>query len=246
MRGRVIDIALAALLAILLLPVLAVLLAILWAVQGRPLFHMAERMRTPTHAFPLIKLRTMHVSATDHGVSGGDKHARITPIGRWLRRYRLDEIPQLWNILRGDMGFVGPRPPLRDYVDRFPALYGRVLRTRPGLTGLATLVFHRHEGRLLAACMTAEETDAVYCRVCIPRKARLDLIHARHRSPGFDLWILWRTVQAVLGRKRIRPARVPAPKHGGAGTEPRRSAMAPARCDPPTTPVADRAPHPPA
>ena len=97
--------------------------------------------------------------------------------GRFLRRSRLDEVPQLWNVLKGDMSFVGPRPPLRLYVERFPELYAKVLQSRPGVTGLATLVFHRHEEKLLAACRSAAETDAVYARRCVPRKARIDLIY---------------------------------------------------------------------
>ena len=109
-------------------------------------------------------------------------------------------MPQLWNILRGDLSFVGPRPPLRQYVDRFPALYGRVLQSRPGVTGLATLVYHGHEERLLARCADAAETDAVYGRACVPRKARLDLIYAAQRSLCFDLVLIVRTAARVLGR----------------------------------------------
>lgn len=191
------DIALALGLALCVFPVMVALLGLMWAVQGRPLFYVSERMRAPDQAFQLWKLRTMHTANDDRGVSGGDKHARITPLGAWLRRSRLDEVPQLWNILRGDMGFVGPRPPLREYTERFPALYQRVLQVRPGVTGLASLAFHRHEARLLARCRTPEETDAVYTRVCVPRKARLDIIQSQHQSLGFDLWILWRTLLAV-------------------------------------------------
>ena len=102
-------------------------------------------MKAPGVPFHLWKLRTMTVVREDSGVSGGDKAARITPVGRFLRRARLDEIPQLWNVIRGDMSFVGPRPPLRLYVERFPALYAEVLKSRPGITGLATLHFHAHE-----------------------------------------------------------------------------------------------------
>ncbi len=98
------------------------------------------------------------------------------------------------------MSFVGPRPPLRQYVEAFPDLYAEVLECRPGVTGLATLLFHRHEERLLAGCASAEETDRVYVRRCIPRKARLDLIYRRRRSLCFDLAILARTVAGVARR----------------------------------------------
>jgi lipopolysaccharide/colanic/teichoic acid biosynthesis glycosyltransferase len=142
----------------------------------------------------------MTLAETDSCVSGGDKAARITKAGRWLRRTRLDELPQLWNILRGDLSFVGPRPPLREYVTRFPEIYARVLQSRPGVTGLATLVYHGHEERLLSRCADAAETDAVYGRSCVPRKARLDLIYAAHRSVCVDLVLIARTAARVLGR----------------------------------------------
>lgn len=193
---RALDLALALLLGALL----ALLLLWLLLREGRPLFHAAERMRAPGQPFRLWKLRTMAPDPADSGVSGGDKVSRITPTGRFLRRTRLDEIPQLWNVLRGDMSFVGPRPPLRQYVERFPALYAQVLRSRPGLTGLATLHFHRHEERLLARCRTPAETDATYVRACIPRKARLDLIYQRRRTICLDLAILGQTFARVLSR----------------------------------------------
>lgn len=197
---RVFDFALALLLvAILALPALGLSVWLLLR-QGRPLFYRSERMKTATISFQLWKFRTMTVAGSDSGVSGGDKAARVTPQGRFLRRYRLDEIPQLWNILRGDMSFVGPRPPLRDYVRRFPALYARVLRSRPGLTGLATLYFRRHEERLLAACATPEETDAVYARRCVPRKARLDLIYQARHSVCGDLRLILATLGQMLRR----------------------------------------------
>lgn len=197
---RLCDLVMAGLLAGPVLLLLAGILPWLWLRQGGPLFYVADRMRAPGQAFGLIKLRTMTVAETDSGVSGGDKAARVTPAGAWLRARRLDELPQLWNILRGDLSFVGPRPPLREYVDRFPALYARVLASRPGVTGLATLVYHRHEARLLARCTTAQETDAVYTRICVPAKARLDLIYQAHRSICYDGLILWRTLRAMLRR----------------------------------------------
>ena len=136
----------------------------------------------------------MTMVAKDSGVSGGDKEHRITRTGAVMRRYRLDELPQLVNILRGDIGFVGPRPPLRRYVERFPDLYAEVLKDRPGVTGLATLVFHRTEERLLECCKSPEETEAVYERRCVPTKARLDLIYARRRNLCLDLRMMAATV----------------------------------------------------
>jgi len=98
------------------------------------------------------------------------------------------------------MSFVGPRPPLRQYTEKFPDLYGQVLRSRPGVTGLATLHYHRHEERLIASATTAEETETIYATRCVPRKAKLDLIYQRHASVCFDIVILWQTLAKVLGR----------------------------------------------
>lgn len=201
---RALDILSALALAIVLaVPFTGVLIWLLLR-EGRPLFHVSERMHAPGQPFRLWKLRTMRQAppGADSGVSGGDKSDRITPAGRFLRRSRLDEVPQLWNVLMGDMSFVGPRPPLRQYVERFPALYAEVLRSRPGITGLASLHFHRHEEWLLARCRTAEETDAVYARVCIPRKARLDLMYQRRRNLCLDLKLMVQTAAKVLPGRR--------------------------------------------
>ncbi len=177
-----------------------VIAALLLIAQGRPVLYGSERMRDPARAFTLWKFRTMRPAATDSGVSGGDKVGRVTPLGAALRASRLDELPQLFNILKGDMSFVGPRPPLRQYVEAFPDLYAAVLKSRPGVTGLASLIYHRHEERLLARCTSAEETDGIYSRRCIPAKARLDLIYQRRRTLCLDLWILARTLHRVAER----------------------------------------------
>lgn len=192
---RVFDIGLVLILAlILVLPVAGMVVWILRG-HGRPIFYGAERMKAPDRGFTLWKFRTMTVAeATENrGVSGGDKAARVTPQGATMRRYRADEIPQLWNVLKGDISFVGPRPPLREYVEAFPELYAQVLRSKPGITGLASLVYAAHEERLLARARTAQETDAIYRRLCVPMKARLDLIHQRQASFCYDLKLIWET-----------------------------------------------------
>ncbi|KZY51668.1 sugar transferase [Sulfitobacter sp. KE29] len=199
-RKRIFDLFFASLLVVILGPILLGLLVWLLVKEGRPLFHVAERMKTPEESFKLWKLRTMTVAEEDQGVSGGNKAARITPTGAWLRARRLDEFPQLWNILRGDLSFVGPRPPLREYVERFPEVYGKVLKSRPGVTGLATIRFHKHEERLLSRCETAAETDHVYCRVCVPRKAQLDLIYQRHQSVCYDFDLVFQTISNLFRR----------------------------------------------
>lgn len=193
-------------LTILLSPLLIYVAVVVYRNDGWPIIYRSERMKSPNKAFKLWKFRTMRNSATDSGVTGPSKSDRITPTGAWLRRKRLDELPQLWNILRGDMGFVGPRAPLRRYVEQYPEIYAEVLKERPGITGLASMAYHKTEERLLSKTTSAEETEAVYCRRCIPRKARLDLIYAKRRNPCTDQRLMWATIIKRLTMHR-RPQR---------------------------------------
>lgn len=197
---RALDLALAVFLMIVLAPAALAIAAAILIRDGRPLFYVSDRMHSPERSFRLWKFRTMSVDKRDAGVSGGDKAHRLTRNGRFLRRTRLDELPQLWNVLKGDISFVGPRPPLPVYVRRFPDLYARVLQSRPGITGLATLYYHRHEERLLADCRTGAETDAVYARRCVPRKAALDLIYQQRRDIGLDIRLIVMTAARAAGR----------------------------------------------
>lgn len=200
-QKRILDVLVSAILGLLLAPFFAVLVVVLVITQGRPVFYISQRMRTPTQSFSLIKLRTMPVMTGDGGVTGGNKMIRMTRIQRLLRASRADELPQLWNVLRGDISLVGPRPPLRTYVDAYPDLYAQVLQNRPGITGLASLRFHAHEERLMRTCETAVQTDAVYRRRCIPRKAKLDAIYAAHASVCFDLVLIAETAAKPFKRK---------------------------------------------
>jgi len=199
-RKRLFDLFFVSLLIVILGPILLLILLLLLWKEGRPIFYLSERMTTPTRGFQLWKLRTMTQVGEDSGVSGGDKAARITKTGAWLRAKRLDELPQLWNILKGDLSFVGPRPPLRQYVEAHPEIYAEVLKSRPGVTGLASITYHKHETALLKRCQSAEETDAVYSRICVPAKARLDLMYQRHQSVCYDLDLVFQTIGGLFRR----------------------------------------------
>lgn len=198
---RLFDITIALLLVALIWPVLLLLTVVLLVAEGRPIFYLGERMCSPTRSFKQIKFRTMRVG-TDAvgGVTGGDKARAISRLHKILRRTRADELPQLANVLMGHMSLVGPRPPMRSYVEAYPEFYNKVLLSRPGVTGLATLRFHEHEERLLAPCRTAEETEAVYRRRCIPRKARLDLIYQARRTLWMDIVLVIQTARKPFWR----------------------------------------------
>ncbi len=209
---RIFDLGAVVFLGTVLLPLIVVIPFVILLTDGRPILYISERMRSPDRAFNLWKFRTMRVVENDSGVSGGDKADRITPIGRFLRRTRIDELPQLWNVLRGDLSFVGPRPPLRRYVELCPELYAEVLKSRPGITGLATIVYHRTEECLLNACKTPQETEAVYVSRCVPRKAKLDLLYARNRNVCVDFRLMVATVfRSWAPGKQGRDKRQPSP-----------------------------------
>lgn len=199
---RLLDLAIAIPVTLLVWPLILGVAVVLLIREGRPVFYVSERMTTPTRGFALVKFRTMRPSlpGTEGGVTGGDKSGRLSDLHRLLRRTRADELPQLYNVIRGDMSLVGPRPPLRRYVADYPDLYGPVLDCRPGVTGLASLRYHRTEELLLAACRTPAETDAVYRRRCIPRKARLDLIYRENRSVCGDISLIGQTIARLFGR----------------------------------------------
>lgn len=191
---RTLDIVGALGLLLVLGPFILITALVIRVLDGSPVFYISERMKTPSRGFQLVKFRTMKPVEGDSGVSGGDKSDRITRTGPFLRRSRLDELPQLWNVIRGDMSFIGPRPPLRQYVERFPETYQEVLQSRPGVSGLASIYFHSHEEHLLARSRSRLETDQIYCRACIPRKARLDLIYKTNRSFCMDVSLMLKTV----------------------------------------------------
>ncbi|SMY06533.1 sugar transferase [Flavimaricola marinus] len=199
---RLLDLAVAIPACLIALPILLVLCLLLLIREGRPIFYISERMKTPTEGFGLVKLRTMRPSppGTEAGVTGGDKSDRMSDFHRLLRRTRADELPQLWNVLKGDMSLVGPRPPLRVYVEDYPELYGEVLQCRPGVTGIASLRFHRREEQLLAACRSAAETDAVYRRRCVPRKAHMDILYRNSQSVCGDISLIIQTIARLFGR----------------------------------------------
>jgi lipopolysaccharide/colanic/teichoic acid biosynthesis glycosyltransferase len=191
------------LVALLLLPMILLILGVLYLLvvplQGRPFLFSAERMRGPKDVFKQHKIRTMHPidRVVEQSVMGGDLEHRVTPIGAFLRKTRLDELPQIFNILQGDMVFIGPRPPLRKYIESDQDYARSLSKVRPGVTGLATVLLHAREERILSKCKNAAETDRAYRRHCIPLKIRMDELYRRKKSRRLKLFILWRTVSGL-------------------------------------------------
>ncbi len=168
--------------------------------DGGPVFFRQRRIGQHGTPFHILKFRTMVVDAEKRGAqvtAGTDP--RITPVGRLLRRSKLDELPQLWNVLTGEMTLVGPRPEVPRYVDQYTDDQRLILDLRPGITDLATLAFRNEESLLRGA----KDVEAFYLRHCLPKKIELNLAHARRASLLQDIWVLIQTVcpywVAVLG-----------------------------------------------
>jgi lipopolysaccharide/colanic/teichoic acid biosynthesis glycosyltransferase len=209
------------------LPAVTVAALALLLLDGFPLFFRQTRIGLHGKPFQLLKLRTMKPDNGDAGVTGGDKASRLTRTGRLFRKYRLDELPQLVNVLRGDMALVGPRPPLPRYVEAFPELYATIMGVRPGITGLGSVLYSRKEEQLLASTTTAEQTESVYRRVCVPDKCRLERFYIAQQSLRFDLIVIFWTLARFIplpGRRnaRIRGSRamIPATLRPGATIAP--------------------------
>ncbi len=194
--------ALGLLLGALTLPLVAVLALAVKLDSRGPALYRAERVGDAGGAFTCLKLRSMtwRPAAAGPGLTtAGD--APITRVGRLLRRYRLDELPQLWNVARGEMRLVGPRPEDPRYVEFAEPLHRLVFTARPGITGLTQLVSLDEDEQLAGA--TDPETH--YREAVLPAKLRVDAAYLRHRSPRLDLWILAQTPRALLGRPIALP-----------------------------------------
>ncbi|HEX2264888.1 MAG TPA: sugar transferase [Solirubrobacterales bacterium] len=166
------------------------------------MFYRARRIGGGGRPFEMLKFRTMRVNMAGHSLAGaGD--ARITPVGHFLRKTRLDELPQLWNVLRGQMSIVGPRPELEEFVALHAADYEEILAVPPGLTGPTQLRFAGVEASVLGL---QPDPEAYYRERLLPDKVALDLAYARDNSLRRDFLVLCQTLAlpAILAVKGIR------------------------------------------
>jgi lipopolysaccharide/colanic/teichoic acid biosynthesis glycosyltransferase len=201
MLKRGLDILAACVGLVALAPVIAVVAALVAASNGRPILFAQTRPGKGGRGFTLYKFRTMS-GATDAAGKSLTDAERLTAVGRLLRRYSLDELPQLWNVLRGDMSFVGPRPLLVEYLPLYSAEQARRHEVRPGITGWAQV-----NGR------NAQSWD---------ERLRLDVWYVDHRSFWLDLRILCLTALKVLSSEGMnQPGHATMPRFTGNRGEPR-------------------------
>jgi lipopolysaccharide/colanic/teichoic acid biosynthesis glycosyltransferase len=187
---RIFEIFLCAVSLLILSPVLMVAAVAIWIEDGFPILFRQTRMGMNGVPFRLLKLRTMRSGLGGPKItSAADR--RVTATGAILLRYKLDEIPQLWNVLRGDMSLVGPRPEVPEYVDYENSTWRRILARRPGITDVATLV-HRNEAETLAQFPNPERG---YSDFILPQKLAISLEYESCRTFFSDTRLLFLTVR---------------------------------------------------
>jgi lipopolysaccharide/colanic/teichoic acid biosynthesis glycosyltransferase len=200
---RLMDVIVAAVGLVCAAPVLAPVMVIVWWQDGHSPLYVAPRVGQHDRDFRMIKLRSMVVNADKAGVdSTGANDRRITAVGRFIRRYKLDEVTQLWNVLRGDMSLVGPRPNVRRETDLYTAVERRLLDVKPGITDFASIVF-ADEGDILKE---QPDPDIAYNQLIRPGKSRLGLFYVDHRTLGIDIQLCWLTGVAIVSRRRALTA----------------------------------------
>lgn len=194
---RFLDIAFAGLALLLLLPVLAVIAAAVWLEDGDSPWYRGPRVGRSMREFRMCKFRSMRTGAALTGVrSTASGDLRVTRVGRFLRAWKLDEIPQLWNVVTGEMSLVGPRPQVPEEVALYTPDELRMLEVRPGITDLASIVFS-DESEILAG---SADPDLLYSQIIRPWKSRLALLYIAKASWIVDARILTWTAAALLSR----------------------------------------------
>jgi lipopolysaccharide/colanic/teichoic acid biosynthesis glycosyltransferase len=181
---------------LMLSPVISVIAFAIAINSGRPVLFRQQRVGRNGLVFHLLKFRTMTTTTKDGAGLTRDGDSRVTGIGRWLRKRKLDELPQLFNVLKGEMTLVGPRPDLEEFWSRASAEDRRVLELKPGITGAASLAFCDEE-RLLAQ-VSPERLTSFYLGEVLPKKARIDGEYARRATLRSDCAILLKTVLVPL------------------------------------------------
>jgi lipopolysaccharide/colanic/teichoic acid biosynthesis glycosyltransferase len=192
---RVFDILIACFLLILLSPLLLVVGLLIKISSKGPLIFRQRRVGKNDIDFTLYKFRTMYVSKEQQSsITIGNKDSRVTRIGYFLRRYKMDELPQLYNVLKNEMSIVGPRPELRKYVALYTVEQKEILCLKPGITDYASIHF-RHESELLA---TQKDPEAFYIREIMPVKIHLNKQYAFKRELRVYFVIIFNTLLSVF------------------------------------------------
>lgn len=197
---RSMDLAVSSIALVLLAPVYLVLALTLMAMTGPPILFVQERVGLDGRPFRMIKFRTMRRDASGGLPLTASGDRRVTPLGRFLRATKLDELPQLLNVLRGEMSLVGPRPEVPRYVAQYTVEQRRVLQARPGLTDPASVRFLEEED--LLGAVPEERREEFYLKTVLPRKLQMNLEYIERAGVGLDVALILQTIRAVLRLQR--------------------------------------------
>jgi lipopolysaccharide/colanic/teichoic acid biosynthesis glycosyltransferase len=178
---------------ILLIPTLLVIAILIKTKTPGPIFFIQQRVGQHGKLFRLVKFRTMSVEHSGSSISIKGEN-RITPLGATLRKYKLDELPELWNVLKGEMSFVGPRPDVPGYADKLTGEDRKILLLKPGITGPASLKYSSEE-EILAL---QDDPEKYNNEVIYPDKVRINLEYLKHRNFWLDIKLI---VYTILGKK---------------------------------------------
>lgn len=207
MANRPCDLAFAAAALVPALPLCLLAAAGIWLTDGRPVLYKSRRVGLGGHVFTMYKLRTLRNAMSRDGESRGSvitghTDARAFAFGAWLRASKIDELPQLVNVLLGDMAIVGPRPEDPAIVDAwYGPLARETLTVRPGLASPGSIYNFTHaEAELDSGALPGEDVATTYARLLLPRKLALDLVYVREASMAADLRIVLRAARAILAR----------------------------------------------
>jgi lipopolysaccharide/colanic/teichoic acid biosynthesis glycosyltransferase len=191
MLKRTFDITFSLLGSFVLLPFLLIVFLLVILESKGGIFYLQNRVGKNNKGFKLYKIRTMYKDAEKKGLlTIGERDNRITKVGYYLRKYKIDEFPQLLNILLGEMSFVGPRPEVRKYVDLYSADQLAVLNVKPGLTDIASLTYY-HENEYLSKFDNPEKE---YINTIMPHKIELNLEYIQRQNFKLDIWIIIKTL----------------------------------------------------
>lgn len=195
MIKRLMDIVFSVAGIIILLPVFITLIILVLTDSEGPIFYRQLRIGIGGGEFILYKFRTMHKDADKRGLlTVGMRDPRVTKIGYFLRKYKLDELPQLYNVLKGDMSIVGPRPEVPKYVAKYNEQQLKVVTVRPGLTDYASIEYS-NENEILAKSANPEET---YLKEIMPAKLKLSIKYINEMGPITDLKIIFKTIWKIF------------------------------------------------
>lgn len=198
-RKRFFDLCGSLVLTVLLSPVMLVIAILIKAEDGGPVFFRQERVTTYGRVFRIFKFRTMIVDADKKGpLVTGKADSRITKVGSKLRHLRLDELPQVLNIVTGDMSFVGTRPEVKKYVDQYTEEMKATLLLPAGVTSLASIAFKEEDEMIAHYAELGESTDEAYRNHILPRKMRYNLDYLKKAGVAQDIRIMIKTVLEVI------------------------------------------------